>query len=386
LNILVYCSKGYFVSQNCMRELIATTTKRKPAIALVDPDTSRGGLSIEEVQGRLHVGEKNYPKWGLDVATTPDAQVLFGHLFSNEPIEWNRIGVFQDITLRLIAERVLVPDAPGTTYVDGELISIKLKPLPPPRDRHDYHVYCSCQNPGAAALMQELAVARGFKFQQGVTKRADERPSKVEVLLANVDTNRMAECDHMVLYLTSETWTRGHASEALADDVRRAMDLNVHVLLAHEMPGDGGQEARHACEFGEFFSCEDGATPGDLLKRGIYDEIAIALKGGPWREASMAMLGMALGLSKEEASQAMSDEDLLVSVGLRSEWARKVLRQAGYELSNRSARLRKRAGRLRRPPSPAPSDRPSMSSSVGVVAVDVGGDELVRTKSKTPSV
>ena len=49
---------------------------------------------------------------------------------------------------------------------------------------------------------------------------------------------------------------------------------------------------------------QDGATPADLLKRGIYSEIAIALKGGAWREASMAMLDMALRLSKEEVPTA----------------------------------------------------------------------------------
>ena len=71
------------------------------------------------------------------------------------------------------------------------------------------------------------------------------------------------------------------------------MDLGVHMLLAHEMPGVG-QEARRPCEFGSFFSCADGATPGDLLKRGIYSEIAVALKGGEWRKASMALLTVAL--------------------------------------------------------------------------------------------
>jgi hypothetical protein len=65
------------------------------------------------------------------------------------------------------------------------------------------------------------------------------------------------------------------------------------------VPGAGGQELRYGCEFGPFFSCVDGATPGELLKRGIYSEIAVALKGGrPWREASMTMLAMAFGLSE----------------------------------------------------------------------------------------
>ena len=46
---------------------------------------------------------------------------------------------------------------------------------------------------------------------------------------------RLAECDHLLLYLTSQTWTRGEeASGALATVILRAMDLGVHVLLAHE--------------------------------------------------------------------------------------------------------------------------------------------------------
>ena len=66
-----------------------------------------------------------------------------------------------------------------------------------------------------------------------------------------------------------------------------------------------------AAKFGSFFSCVDGATPGELLKRGIYSEIVVALKGGPWREASMAMLAMALGLSKEEAEAQAAGQDVL---------------------------------------------------------------------------
>lgn len=85
-------------------------------------------------------------------------------------------------------------------------------------------------------------------------------------------------CLDVLLYLTGQTWTRGEESTALAEEIRKAMDLGVHVLLVHEMPGVGGQEARFGCEFGSFFGHPDGATPGDLLKRGIYSEVAVALK------------------------------------------------------------------------------------------------------------
>ena len=68
------------------------------------------------------------------------------------------------------------------------------------------------------------------------------------------------------------------------------MRMQVQLLLVHEMIGMGGQEARHGCEFGDFFRSPPDGTPGDLLGRGIYATIAVAMKGGAWREPSMAML------------------------------------------------------------------------------------------------
>jgi hypothetical protein len=44
----------------------------------------------------------------------------------------------------------------------------------------------------------------------------------------------LAACDNMLLYLNSQTWTLGGASASLADEIRRALDLGVRVLLAHE--------------------------------------------------------------------------------------------------------------------------------------------------------
>jgi len=357
--ILIYCSKGYFQSKNCMRELVSTAIKQKPTIALVDPDASRDGLSDQEVRAQLLEDQDgNFAKWGFDAETTPNAQALHDHLFQAEPIEWNRIGIFQDVTMRLLAERLL-HDADGTTYVDGELIWQTHKPLPPPKRKHIFHVCCSEHNLGAFALMEELAEVQGFtldlpdegkgacgafgEFSSAVASparasadsparrsSADRRPSSAgqepsfmgflqeagqqlqgEVLVVTKSIDSLAECDHLLLYLTSQTWTRGEASEELADEVLRAMDLGVHVMLAHEMPGAGGQEARFSCEFGSFFSCVDGATPAALLKRGIYSEIAVALKGGPWREASMVMLGMAFELSKQEEEAQAAGEDVL---------------------------------------------------------------------------
>jgi hypothetical protein len=82
--------------------------------------------------------------------------------------------------------------------------------------------------------------------------------------------------------------------------------------------GTGGQDQRFGCDFGTFFSCVDGATPGELLKRGIYSEIAVALKGGPWREASITMLAMAFGMSKDQSEAWAAGKDIAEATMQRS--------------------------------------------------------------------
>jgi len=313
--VLVYCSKGYFTSKNCMRELVASTVKQKPIIALIDPDASRGGLSLVEVQAQLTEADALYEKWGFNTeAGALHGKALKDHLFAHEPIEWNRIGHFQDVTMREISERLLSADDAGATYVDREIVNQKLRPLPPPDG--SFHVYCSLFNPGAKSLMVEVSRKCGFDVElEG--QRLGEQPlnrspaSNVNKLCLTMQDSQMAMCDHMLLYLTSETWTRGEESAKLGEEIGKAMDLSVDVLLAHEMPGVGGQEKRFGCEFGSFFSCPDGATPSELLQRGIYSSIAVPLKGGPWRDASMALMAGALGMSEDDKQTAKEGGDPL---------------------------------------------------------------------------
>jgi hypothetical protein len=73
-----------------MRELVASTVKDKPIVAFIDPDASRGGLSIKEVHSQLLAAEASYVKWEFIEAVTPNGQVLYDHLFKAEHIEWNR--------------------------------------------------------------------------------------------------------------------------------------------------------------------------------------------------------------------------------------------------------------------------------------------------------
>lgn len=131
------------------------------------------------------------------------------------------------------------------------------------------------------------------------------------------DLAQLQQCAKCVVYLTALTWRSGERSAQFADEVRMAMDAEIPLLLVHEMPGVGGQEARHGCEFGTFFGHPEGATPGDLLRRGIYSTIAVALKGAEWRDASMVLLAQALsvgGVDETDLDEAAIAELMLTQM------------------------------------------------------------------------
>jgi len=392
--VLIYCSKGYFTSKNCMRELVSSAAKQKPIIALIDPDASRGGMSLNEVKMQLVEADELYAKWAFN--EKPGAlrgEALYTHLFAHESIEWNRIGHFQDITMRLIAERLLGADAAGATYVDSEIVSKKLKPLPPPAAT--FHIYCSELNLGAAELMAEVADKRGFKLKvverearedsrrrsshtiavEAIAKEFSSGKKRDELLLMTSNASRLGECSHMLLYLNGQTWTHGVASTALGKELMVAMDLGVDVLLAHEMPGVGGQDVRFGVEFGTFFSCADGATPPELLARGIYSSIAVPLKSGPWREASMALMGMALGMSKDDVADANKDQDLLGIGESNQHRMREVFKAADMRrfATSSASKLKKASNKLQ------VMAAQSVSLSVASLTADAGsgGLELV---------
>jgi hypothetical protein len=102
---------------------------------------------------------------------------------------------------------------------------------------------------GAVELMTELANGRSLKMVFS-KERASRRPSLTggsrhwlrakatpamdSMLTATGQLTELSECDHMLLYLNAQTWTRGAESDTLANEVREAMDLGVYLLLAHE--------------------------------------------------------------------------------------------------------------------------------------------------------
>jgi len=356
VSTLVFCSAGYFASPNCMREILRAKVTKKQVIALLELEEKHGGMARDEIRAKLREDDEpcekhgtqypnKYTMWGLAAEVQswgyalPTGQQLFDALFAHMPIEWNRIGAFQDVTLRLVAARIIQsnvasgPECSSSTsalalsapasclsrmpalalsaatsrndandsnddvFVQGELANQQPSLREP---MGTFHVYCSEHNLGALALMGELATVMNLGLQVNAVKqrtRQQERSSssqQLDQLRVSSEVAALHICDNMLVYLNDQTWTRGDSgSVQLAADVHEAMDAGASLLLAHEMVGVG-QDGREPCEFGNFFACDRGTTPQELLRRGIYDAIATPLKGLQWRQASMVMLLNAL--------------------------------------------------------------------------------------------
>ena len=139
------------------------------------------------------------------------------------------------------------------------------------------------------------------------------------------------------------------------------------------MIGVGGQAARHGCEFGEFFSSPPDGTPGDLLQRGIYATIAVAMKGGAWREASMVLLAQAVAAvaAKDDGANGSGAEAAAAkNTNMRTQIAqmrRLNSMTAINSSSGTSSRSRKR-GTFRK------VKAVTHGSSAGIVVLERGGD------------
>ena len=140
--VLCYCTERWFTSYPCIRELVRAMLRKKPIIALLEPDTSEqhGGLTeahIREIlQGRKILkgsgGEKSFEQrleslreevseWSeawAGAVDLPTAKEVEDALFEFAPIVWSPLTDIQDVSLRMIAERLL-PDFEhlyGTNY------------------------------------------------------------------------------------------------------------------------------------------------------------------------------------------------------------------------------------------------------------------------------
>lgn len=173
-------------------------------------------------------------------------------------------------------------------------------------------------------------------------------------LLVTDDPDEMEQADQVLLYLNRATWANDDEgrSDALTEEMHALLQPSFSLqgrepsrvlrvalgggavgstsgpqqplLLVHEVDEQRGGVA----EFGYFFAA--GVTPPELLKLGIYAEIAIPMKAGEYRSVSRGLLDHALRV-EQNASAAPCLRRLAALCHLPP-WAQRRLR-----LSNRGA-------------------------------------------------
>ena len=192
-------------------------------------------------------------------------------------IEWHRINDFQMVSLKQLAEQMLLAGSAGSLplYVPGEQPRQKLVL------RHRPLVFVSPDNPGAAAVADDLR--RGMSNAFEVTSAAAALPTQLEE-----GKHRPAGgASHVLLYLNDQTYL-GEAGQRLVEQLRLARAGGVKVVMVHE-----NDAARGGCAFAIFF---DGRTP-EVLKD-LYADLAVALYSGAFWPVSVALVAKALGAGK----------------------------------------------------------------------------------------
>ena len=186
---------------------------------------------------------------------------------------------------RSVAEEFSSVEYEQKFYIEGE-VTRKANKLILPVTRKDcqYHLYVSRHSPaGTMNLVRDLQV----RFLPGLT--FTEEPELLK------------KCEHIVVLLTSETWTRHEdgVSQSFEQEIEEAMREGVHRLLVHEVVGarEGDNARRHADKFSNII----GLTPRNLVDARLYEEIAQNVAGDEWREAGLAK--MAIELCKGSGSR-----------------------------------------------------------------------------------
>ena len=311
--ILIFLSKGYFLSKNCLREVRCALELNKKIVLVHESDFSKGGVDLETLRAEC-------PRELVDsVFGAPDKP--------REIIEWRRVKEFQNVSLVRIAQALVratplfAPEKAWRHRTHNRQVELFLPnaitenlPLPRPAT-----VLVSPMNGpvnggyGAAAVAEMLVANIGALIQNGrvdprkkqqgkavmpkqVIKITDdvgllncveESEAKVDVDVSTSFTRMSSHRPkasslprpiprevresgrptHMLLYLNKNMFN-GDTGMHLANHVRKAMESGMSMLLVHETVPE-----RNGCEFDHFLF----TTPEDLLDLGIYSTLASPL-------------------------------------------------------------------------------------------------------------
>ena len=209
--VLIFLSKGYFFSKNCLRELDCALQKKKPLILVHEADFTKGGAPLAILRADCESQER-------------DAARLFHDL--SEIISWHRIAAFQLVSLKMIAERVLHASPayqhlfhPPTLEHAGEIA------------KHEYAfqrrvcIYVSRYNPGARAIMDEYVQRYGdenLTIQTQLAPAKLQRESAMNRMLLPSELYRMRRSTRKVSRSLSEKMPAMSRRMSEGEDSRRS--------------------------------------------------------------------------------------------------------------------------------------------------------------------
>ncbi|EOD36875.1 hypothetical protein EMIHUDRAFT_201153 [Emiliania huxleyi CCMP1516] len=310
--VLMFLSRGYFTSRNCLREVRSTAERKLPVILVHERDVNKGGLPYEA---------------SMDECPEDLREFVFGKEGAmRDVLEWHRVTVFQLCTLKEIA-RVVLDYTP--LYLDDQILDVYLKTDCEVEDltfASPVAAYASPNNVGCRRAIRELAKTfRSSDFFVRLEppaewvdpavlarRRLEEGEGELggasagsNVSLSGTGTgsgpgrvprNLEKRRQIFLLYLNRNTW-HGAAGVELAAEVRLALEIGAEIVMLHE-----NDPERDGCEFGHFF----GTTPVDLINNGLFKPLAVALMTGPHRRVSLSLAAQAMGATRKRVAKRMS--------------------------------------------------------------------------------
>ena len=283
VNFVLFVSRGFFKSKNCMSEVKHAVTNKRQMIVLRETDPTKGGFARWPADAMAELEEMCAASDG-----TYDYEELQQCVFSSPVVDWERIPALQANTLVAIAQHLLstmpaYSSEPGLLPLQygGQLLPESLffssrKP-----------VYASPNNPGALAFAREISAV----YPQVVAVDApDEGGRREEVAF--------------LLYLNDATFV-GDPGRLLAEEVLAALGAKQKILMAHERDATTG---RGGCEFGQFFD----VTPNEVIEAGLYKILATYLPAAEaFRPTAIAQLAREAGASTHPQSVFARDAQRL---------------------------------------------------------------------------
>jgi len=349
--ILIFLSQGYFFSANCMRELEASAVKQKPLRIVHETDTSHGGATLSvleencpaELRARIFDSEeliswyRSHDFQALSLLEIAQGLLQASPLYQEAQPFVHISGEAKGKYVSLQKDVFLYasPSNPGASAFVAELSAALTSSTRHGSQDHLHSIQLPCSLLGATEakivvaeqstdsstpkrrltrILSTLGAVPGgvtspvsvdhiavesmrfhLRLRRFSGKKASKSPSlpsaSSDIPCGSDGRNLSPSATVMFLYLNNQTFLN-EAGRLLADEVRSARAAGVRILLVHET-----DSARGGMDFGVLFH----RTPEDLIKGGIYKELAIMLAPGKHRSVSYILTSQALDPAKRRA-------------------------------------------------------------------------------------